>query len=135
MVDDQPHNRDLLRRLLQPMGIEVLQARTGSEAVALFRDTGVNTVVMDVAMPEMNGIEATRQIRQIADGSDVAIIGLSNRGRPDQDEDMVQAGADAIVAKPIQFDLLLKTIARHSQIEFLLEGGGKSVKAATDDTP
>ena len=77
IVEDQPENRLLLRRLLDPLGFELREAANGQEAVALFEQWHPDLIWMDIRMPVMDGLEAVRRIRATKAGADTKIIALT----------------------------------------------------------
>ena len=97
MVDDDPHIRDVVRFAFEKTGMTILTAQNGQEALRLF-DRGVHQlVVLDIGMPEMDGLEVCRQIRQT---SDTPILFLSAR---DEEIDRIlglEIGGDDYVTKP-----------------------------------
>lgn len=91
--------------------IEVIgEAGNGEEAIVLARDLSPNIIVMDVNMPEVDGIEATRRIRQ--DRPEIVVIGLSVNASGQVSEAMRAAGAAALLTKESAAELLYQTIAR-----------------------
>lgn len=110
IADDHKMLREGLRSLLErEPGIEVVgEAANGAEAVFLTREMRPSVVIMDIEMPEINGIEATRQIT--ADMPEIEVIGLSMHNETDVVESMREAGASAFVAKDSAFEKLISTI-------------------------
>ncbi len=97
VADDEPHIRDVICFALQRAGMTVVAARSGSEALQTFRRGSISLVVLDIGMPEMDGLEVCRQIRKT---SDIPILFLSAR---DEEIDRVlglEIGGDDYVIKP-----------------------------------
>jgi two-component system OmpR family response regulator len=97
VVDDEPHIREVICFALERAGLGVSTARNGSEALMAFRRGGIDLIVLDVGMPEMDGLEVCRQIRK---SSDLPILFLSAR---DEEIDRVlglEIGGDDYVTKP-----------------------------------
>ena len=97
VVDDEPHIREVICFALERAGMSVVTARNGSEALAMFRRGGLDLVVLDIGMPEMDGLEVCRQIRKT---SDTPILFLSAR---DEEIDRIlglEIGGDDYVTKP-----------------------------------
>lgn len=109
IVDDQPRARQSLKALLTtwPQVKEIREAATGQEAIHLVEESQPDLVLMDVRMPEMDGVEATRHIK--ARWPQVKIIVLSMYA--DYMADALAAGADAFVSKGEPPDRLLATLA------------------------
>jgi two-component system KDP operon response regulator KdpE len=104
VVDDEKPLRDFVRRNLEVRGYKVLTASNGLEALALFKNENLQLVIMDIMMPHMDGLEATRRIRE---GSHVPIIILTAMG---EEADKVRAfdlGADDYLTKPFGVGELL----------------------------
>lgn len=104
LVDDAPANRELLTIILTTLGLEVETASNGVEAVAAVRRGGFDLVLMDVHMPQMDGLAATRLIRQEADEAlrTVPVLALTANVLEDQIARCLEAGMDGHLAKPIQ---------------------------------
>jgi CheY-like chemotaxis protein/nitrogen-specific signal transduction histidine kinase len=109
VVDDDPQIRDLLRTVFESNGYTVHAAGDGKQALAMVKGLRPDIVVTDIVMPEMEGIELIRLMRQVA--RDVRIIAMSGSG---EDSPYLKGasllGADAAVAKPLEIDSLLATV-------------------------
>lgn len=104
VVDDEKPLRDFVRRNLEVRGYKVLTASNGLEALAIFQSENIQLVIMDIMMPHMDGLEATRRIRQ---ASHLPIIILTAMG---EEADKVRAfdmGADDYLTKPFGVGELL----------------------------
>jgi PAS domain S-box-containing protein len=115
VVDDTPANRILLAALLGKMGHEVLQAEDGEQAIMLFHVHAPDVVLMDVMMPRMDGLEATRRIKALARERWVPVIMLSALGNHQDLLHGLAAGADDYLVKPVHHDILaakLRSVAR-----------------------
>ncbi len=113
LVDDHPVNRELGHALLVLAGHEVVTAEGGTEAVALVRDEAFDLILMDVHMPDMDGLAATRAIRAMGGHRGATpILALSADAMPEQVARCLAAGMDGHVAKPIVRDTLLAAVAR-----------------------
>src|SRR5215472_5555893 len=77
VVDDTPANLVALGAVLQPLGIRIVEASSGAEAVGRVAEEPFAVVLLDVQMPEMDGFEAAKRIRQAPSGADVPIIFLT----------------------------------------------------------
>jgi len=110
IVDDLPQNRMLLIDALQPLGFEMAEAGNGRACLDLLDGVRPDLIVMDVMMPVMDGREATRRIRQQPRFAAVPIIASSASATSEDEAQCRAAGADAFLPKPIDNDLLLKTI-------------------------
>jgi len=99
VVEDHPVNQQVLAGYLEAMGHRMVAVETGEAAVAQMAAGGFDLVLMDVNLPGISGIEATRQIR--AAGCVVPIIGVSAHAQPRDQAACLAAGMDAVVAKPL----------------------------------
>jgi DNA-binding NarL/FixJ family response regulator len=115
LVDDHELMRQGLRAILEgEQGVEVIgEATDGRSAVALARELSPDVVVMDIAMKDMNGMEATRQIR--AEAPRVKVVGLSSHADVRYVRAMLDAGACGYVLKADAFDNLRRAIDAASQ--------------------
>jgi signal transduction histidine kinase/ActR/RegA family two-component response regulator len=112
IVDDVPQNRAMLLDLLQGTGFIVAAAANGLECLVLLDSFKPDLILMDVMMPVMDGNETTRQIRHIPGWGDVPIVAMTASASPDDERKSRDAGASAFLAKPVDHDLLLRTIGR-----------------------
>jgi len=111
LVDDIEMNRDVIGGFLRAAGHEVLLAETGTQAVRLAFQKMVDVVLMDVRMPDMDGLEATRRIRALPNpGSEVPILALSAYTMRGQAALCMDAGMDGFVAKPVGYATLMRAI-------------------------
>jgi PAS domain S-box-containing protein len=121
IVEDQPDNRLLLRRLLEPLGFELREAANGQEAVALFEQWHPDLIWMDIRMPVMDGLEAVHRIRATKAGADTKIIALTAHALEEEREPIMAAGCDDLVRKPIREQELFGALARHLRLKFIYE--------------
>jgi signal transduction histidine kinase/CheY-like chemotaxis protein/ligand-binding sensor domain-containing protein len=124
VVDDVPENRILLRKLLSAVGFEVTEASNGREAVELWAERRPDVVLMDVRMPVLDGIEATREIRRLeaADGREgvarSVVIALTASAFEHDRTAILAAGCDAYVPKPFREGVVFEKLAEHAKIRF-----------------
>jgi CheY-like chemotaxis protein/CHASE3 domain sensor protein len=108
VVEDDVRNIFALSSVFEPKGAKVDIARNGLEALAYLRDKpGVDLVLMDVMMPEMDGLEAMREIRKQPALAKLPIIALTAKAMSDDRENCLAAGANDYIAKPLDVDKLL----------------------------
>jgi len=110
VVDDQPVNRILTKVLLQRLNIECKEAENGKEALELFKENKFDWIFMDVRMPELDGLEATRMMRQIEEMEDrprTPIIGVTAHAN---ERDCFEAGMDMWLSKPITPEIIEKAL-------------------------
>lgn len=114
-VDDVPENLELLSLLLSKDGHQVTKARNGKEAIAQYQKGNFDIILMDVQMPEMDGLTATQHIRkwETSIGREgIPIIALTASVLPKDRQDAINAGMNGFATKPIDFPLLQKEIAK-----------------------
>ena len=110
VVEDYPDSRTLLSSLLRAKGYKVVEAADGREGVRqAFRATP-DLILMDLAMPEMDGIEATRQLRQRQTLSRTPIFAISAYTTSEVKQDAMAAGCAEVFAKPLDIESLLGRI-------------------------
>ncbi|WP_139064039.1 transporter substrate-binding domain-containing protein [Thiorhodospira sibirica] len=115
LVEDNEVNQIVILRVLEQAGMMVSIAEHGMAALAHIEVQGVHgwdLILMDIQMPELDGLETTRRIRARPDGAWIPIIGLSAHAREDNIHDALLAGMNTHLAKPIDPPLLLAEIAR-----------------------
>jgi CheY-like chemotaxis protein len=119
VAEDHDAIRQLLDSMLRQRGWEVTAVADGAQAVAAWSAGGVALVLMDVYMPVMDGLEATRLIRQSEEGTGLhtPIIALTAFARRQDWESALAAGMDDYLTKPINRSLLLATIDRYMHPE------------------
>ena len=108
IVEDDVRNIFALSSVLEPKGAKVEIARNGKEALAHLRDRpGVDLVLMDIMMPEMDGLECMRELRKQPQHAKLPIIALTAKAMADDREACLAAGANDYIAKPLDVDRLL----------------------------
>jgi signal transduction histidine kinase len=113
LVDDHPMNREIGAALLTLVGCQVETADNGQQAVAKAARGGFDIILMDIHMPEMDGLAATRAIKALVGGAgDVPIIAMSADALPQQVERCYAAGMVDHVAKPVQREVLYAKVSR-----------------------
>jgi CheY-like chemotaxis protein len=112
VVEDFEDNRFMMRRLLEMSGYRVLEAINGEEAVELAHRERPQLILMDLSLPQLDGLAATRRIRQHADLRDVPIVAVSAHDTADFHADALAAGCNDYVTKPIDFDQLEALLSR-----------------------
>jgi len=110
LVEDNEMNRDMLSRRLERRGFEVGIAVDGREGVEQAKSGGYDLVLMDMSLPEIDGWEATRQLRADPVTSDLPIIALTAHAMAGDREKAIEAGCDDYDTKPIELSRLLSKI-------------------------
>jgi signal transduction histidine kinase/CheY-like chemotaxis protein len=114
LAEDNLVNQKLAVRLLEQRGCIVSVANNGLEALKLWREGGYDQILMDMMMPEMDGLEATRQIRseEALSGGHVAIVAMTANAMDGDRQRCLDSGMDGYVAKPIRVADLVSELAR-----------------------
>lgn len=118
LVEDTEDNRQMMRRLLEMSGFNVVEATNGKEAVAAAVEVQPQIILMDLSLPIIDGLAATRQIRQQPELNTVPIVAVSAHDTADFHNEALDAGCDAYVTKPINYteleDLVNRLIAENA---------------------
>ncbi|MCL2585437.1 MAG: response regulator, partial [Streptosporangiales bacterium] len=109
---DDPRNAFVLTDVLQMHGITVIQASDGGKALTELLAGGIDLVLMDVMMPQMDGYATTRAIRQMPQFTDLPVITVTARAMQGDREKSIDAGATDYITKPIDIDELLDCMSR-----------------------
>jgi CheY-like chemotaxis protein len=113
IAEDNAINRDVLRQMLVMLNCRVEAVNNGRDAVQAALSGRFDVVLMDLQMPEMDGIEATQEIRRRENGEQpVAIVALTAHALTGQRERCLAAGMDDFLAKPITLEALTFALAR-----------------------
>ena len=112
LVEDEPINQEVAVDILNELGVTVDSASNGAEAIHLTQQQHYDLILMDIRMPGMDGLTATRLIRGRPHGGDVPIIALTANNFAADRSECLAAGMDDFVAKPFDPDRLLATV-RH----------------------
>lgn len=112
LVEDSEDNRFMMRRLLEMAGYRVVEATNGEEAVHLAESEQPDLILMDLSLPVIDGLAATRAIRKLNGLSKTPIIAVSAHDTSDFQSDALAAGCDSYITKPIDFSQLELLIAR-----------------------
>ena len=114
-AEDNPNNRQVLRIILDMLGAEVTFAENGAEAVEAWAVSDYDAILMDIQMPVLDGMEASREIRRrerAAGSGPIPIIAVTANAMPHHVKECLAAGMDAHVPKPIRAGELFETLSR-----------------------
>ena len=112
LVEDEPTNREIAQLLLTGVGFTVDLAENGLEAVAKARSSDYAAILMDMQMPVLDGLDATRQIRQLPDHQATPILAMTANAFDENKEQCVAAGMDDFIAKPVVPEVLYEILLR-----------------------
>jgi PAS domain S-box-containing protein len=121
IVDDKATTRQLLVKLLEPLGFEVHEAAHGQEAIEMWERWEPHLIWMDMRMPGMDGYEATRQIKATAKGQATVIVALTASAFEEDRETILSAGCDDVVRKPFRKDEIFDSLTKHLGVRFVYE--------------
>lgn len=113
IVEDHEDNRRILRDLLTSAGFKLIEAVTGTEGVAVAKAQRPDLILMDIQLPEIDGYEATRQIKANSALRQIPIIAVTSFALSGDDDRAYKAGCCAYVTKPFSPRQLLATIRKH----------------------
>jgi CheY-like chemotaxis protein len=136
IVDDKEVNRQLLVKLLSPLGFEIRQATNGLEACEVWDSWAPHLILMDMRMPIMDGYEATRRIKASTRGQATVIVALTASALEEDRKVILSEGCDAYLRKPFREHELFDTLAKHLGLRFVYEelppesGAGRSAEEA-----
>ena len=112
VVEDFEDNRFMMRRLLEMSGYRVVEAVNGEQAVEAAERERPDLILMDLSLPKLDGLAATRRIREQNGAARVPIVAVSAHDTTDFHADALAAGCDEYVTKPIDFDQLEELLTR-----------------------
>jgi signal transduction histidine kinase/CheY-like chemotaxis protein len=121
VVDDRTENRQLLLKLLQPIGFELKEATNGREAIETWQSWQPHLIWMDMRMPVMNGYEATQQIKSHLNGQATVIIALTASTLEEEKAVVLSAGCDDFVRKPFREEVLFEKMAQYLGVRYVYE--------------
>ncbi|MEM8857755.1 MAG: response regulator [Chloroflexota bacterium] len=110
LVEDNEMNRDMLSRRLRRKGFDLLSAADGISGIELARAEMPDLILMDISLPVMDGLQATRQLKADQNTSNIPIIALTAHAMSGDREKCLAAGCDDYATKPVEFPELLSKI-------------------------
>lgn len=122
IVDDHPVNLELCRIIISSRGMQVIEASSGEQAVALAQSEKPDLILMDIHMPGMNGMQATQIIRQQEHGKHIPIIAVTADAYPEKQRQFLAHGMDACLTKPLNGEQLWELITRWSNTRTTVSG-------------
>jgi len=113
VVEDNETNMYLIRFMLEKSGYEVIEARKGTVGVELAVKEKPDLIIMDLQLPDINGLEATKRIRASEADSDIPIVALTSFAMAGDRERAMAAGCTAYIEKPINPDTFIAEIEKY----------------------
>ncbi|MFC1536005.1 PAS domain S-box protein, partial [Candidatus Neomarinimicrobiota bacterium] len=126
LVDDNKTNRAVLRDMLLPLGFEIAVAKDGKEALDKAAEFHPEIILMDLIMPVMDGIEATKQIRKNHGLKDIIVIGISASAFNTTKQTSFKAGCNDFLTKPIHIEKLLECLKQYLKLQWIYEESSMS---------
>ncbi len=121
VVDDNESNRQLLVKLLDPLGFELKEAKNGQEAIDIWREWQPQLIWMDIRMPVMDGYEATKIIKTESKGQKTKIIALTASTLEEEKAAAMEAGCDDYYRKPFKEEEIFEAMHYHIGVEYVYE--------------
>jgi CheY-like chemotaxis protein len=129
VVDDRWENRSVLVNFLEPLGFAVIAVSNGREGLAKAQEILPDLIITDLMMPEMDGYEMLRQLRQIPELKDIPAIASSASVFESNQNESLTAGADAFLPKPVEASALLKLVEKYLHLKWIYEGNLQAVES------
>lgn len=112
-IDDDMANRMLVKRVLMADGIEIEEAENARAGIALAKQNPPDLILMDISMPDMDGLTATDHIRQIPEIAHIRVIALTANAMTGDKERFLAAGLDGYISKPIDIDTFVDELNQY----------------------
>lgn len=112
IVEDNPKNRRLVNDILESQGYDTIQASNGREGINLARRQKPELIIMDMQMPDIDGLQATRILKSDRATSHIPIIALTAMAMKGDREKILGAGCDDYLQKPVRFDTLTVSVQK-----------------------
>lgn len=112
MVEDTEDSRQMMKILLEMFGYTVIEAENGQQAVKSALEHHPDLILMDMSMPVMDGLTATKAIRNFDEKPKIPIIAVTAFGK-DYFHQAIEAGCDSLICKPVDFDALQPVIEHY----------------------
>lgn len=135
IADDREENRDVLDRLLRGAGFETVLVNDGQAVLDVLVREPIDLVLMDVRMPRLNGIEATRRLRHDLQLRNLPVIAVTASVFPNQRQRIIEVGCDDFLGKPLRADELFAKLQQHLKITWDTETQRDVVNDASDVLP
>jgi signal transduction histidine kinase/CheY-like chemotaxis protein len=116
IAEDQLENRLLLRQLLEPLGLEVREALNGREAMEIFEQWSPDLIWMDIRMPVMDGLEATKRIKE--SNTKTKVVALTAHALEEERQGILAAGCDDLIRKPYRENEIFDALAKHLGLRY-----------------
>ncbi|HEX9809530.1 MAG TPA: response regulator [Alphaproteobacteria bacterium] len=112
IVEDNELNMKLFHDLLEAHGFATIQTRNGMEAVGLAREHRPDLILLDIQLPEISGLEVTRELKKDEDLKSIPVIAVTAFAMKGDEEKIREGGCEAYIAKPISVTTFMQTIQK-----------------------
>jgi two-component system cell cycle response regulator DivK len=112
-IDDEPNNRMLVRRILMVEGFDVQEASNARDGIEMALANPPALILMDISMPEIDGLTATRRIRELPSLASTPVVALTALAMTGDREMILQAGCDGYISKPINIDTFVDDVKQY----------------------
>ncbi len=131
VVDDHEQNRSVVVSMLEPLGFQVIEASNGQAGLHQTQQQHPNLVITDVLMPEMDGLEMTRQLRQLSEFVNLPIIASPASLSHVEQQESLDAGCNSFFPKPLDFEGLLQELQTHLGLQWIYETPSTAIAPET----
>ncbi len=121
IAEDQLENRILLKKILEPLQFDILEAVNGQEAIDQFNQRHPDMIFMDIRMPIMDGLEAARRIKATDAGTHTKIIAVTAQVFEEERTQIMEVGCDDFIRKPYRYTEIFETLSLHLGLKFIYE--------------
>ena len=135
IVDDNTENRQVLKDLLLPLAFDITEAVNGHEALHKVVEWQPDLMLLDLVIPEIDGFEVIRQIRHTPSRKNLLVIAVSATVFPKTRQDILAAGCDDFLSKPVKMNLLLQLLQTHLKLEWIYEKETKRQSTSSKSLP
>lgn len=115
IVEDNELNMKLFNDLLQAGGYETLQSVDGVNTMQLAREHRPDLIIMDIQLPEVSGLEHIKMLKADDDLKDIPVLAVTALAMKADEEEIIEAGCDGYISKPISVTSFFETVAKHIQ--------------------
>ena len=119
IVDDILENRLFLKQLLAIYGLKTFEAKNSKEALLLYKKENIDLIFMDISMPEVDGFETTKLIREKTSNKDLIIVMVSAHAFKEHEQKSLEVGANTFLTKPLKEEHLIEVLQNYLNLEFI----------------
>ena len=135
IIDDIPYNRELLVKLLQPLGFTIREGENGQEAIDLWQQWQPHLIFMDIKMPVMDGHEATKYIKSNSLLNPTKIIVITASTMEEEKEIILASGCDDFMCKPFKTEEIFDMLTKHLGVEYVYAKSTEQQQSSNDVLP